>query len=39
MIALQIVGYWLGLGAVIASLMWLALQFARFCEYLVDRLK
>ena len=39
MIAAQIVFYWLGLGVVIASLMWLALQFAKLCEYLTDRIK
>lgn len=38
MIALTIVGYWIGLGLFIALLMYAALQFAKFCEYIVDKL-
>lgn len=35
-IALEIVGYWLGLGLFVWLVMYLALMFARTCEFAVD---
>jgi hypothetical protein len=35
-IALEIFGYWVGLGVVIWIVMYLALMFANTCEFVVD---
>jgi hypothetical protein len=35
-IALEIVGYWLGLGALVWIVMYLALMFANACEFAVN---
>ena len=37
-IALEIVGYWIGLGVFMWVFMFGALLFARSCEFAVDRL-
>lgn len=37
-IFLSIIGYWAGMGALIAGLLWLALRFAIVCEQIIDLL-
>jgi hypothetical protein len=38
MIALEIIGYWAGMGMFMWAIMYSALCFARLCEYITDHL-
>ena len=37
-VMLQMFGYWIAMGTVIATLMWSALNFARLCEWILNKI-